>query len=53
MNGKNVSCLVDTRTTHFFMSLNLVKELDLPMRRMPGFFEYTLDFHDKNLSIAF
>ena len=33
INGKNVSCLVDTWTTHSFMSPKLAKELGLPTRR--------------------
>ena len=34
INGKNVSCLVDTGATHSFMSLKLAKELGLPTWRV-------------------
>jgi hypothetical protein len=33
INDRNVSCLVDTGATHFFMSLKLAKELGLPTGR--------------------
>ena len=33
INGKNVSCLVDTRAMLFFMSPKLARELDLSTRR--------------------
>ena len=33
INGKNVSCLVDTGATHSFMSPKLARELGLPTRR--------------------
>ena len=33
INGKNVSCLVDTRAMHSFMSPKLARELGLPMQR--------------------
>ena len=34
INGKNVSCLVDTGATHSFMSPKLARELGLPTQRM-------------------
>jgi hypothetical protein len=34
INGRNVSCLVDTRATHSFMSPKLAKELGLPTGRV-------------------
>ena len=34
INGRNVSCLIDTGATHSSMSRNIVKELDLPTSRV-------------------